>query len=117
MYSFRSVSAGLLPRVLSRDYTADINLNRAPIDDIEQRTMSTSANGTADTLNMGLFAEYTLNLLWTVCLLISMFVAIVASSLHVHVYAIKNLIRYFWIKSNMKIPKYITHMRVKLPVQ
>jgi hypothetical protein len=100
----------------SRDYTADIDLNRAPIDNIELRTMSTSANGTTDTLNMSPFAEYTLNLLWIVCLLISMFVVTVASSLHVHVYAIKNLTRYFLIKFNMKIPKYITHVRVKLPV-
>jgi hypothetical protein len=35
----------------------------------------------------------------------------------VPVYAIKNLTRYFWIKYNMEIPKYITHMRVKLPIQ
>lgn len=95
MSSSWNVVAGILPRGRLKDYIANINSHRAtPTDDAGQCTMPTSVNGATSPLSMGPSARYTLNLIWVVYLLISMFV-VLASSIHMHVYIITNLTSYF----------------------
>jgi len=78
--------------------------------------MSTSANGASDALGMGPSAGYSLISLITVfCIstvsicMSSLHVVAFVRDIHVHIYAITNLLMlFFWIKLIMKMPKFQT---------
>ena len=84
--------------------------------DFEQRTMSTSAHGASDALDMEPSAGYSLMFLITV--ICAFTVSICISSLHavafirdihMHIYVFTNLLMlYFWIKLTMKMPINLT---------
>ena len=86
------------------------------VHNFEQRTMSTSANGASDALDMGPSAVY--NLISVITVLCAFTVFICMSSLqavafirdiHMHIYAVTNLLMlYFWIKLTIKMPNYLT---------
>jgi hypothetical protein len=67
----------------------NVDLHRAVIDDIEQRTMSTSVNGAIGALSISPFTRYALNLLWVVYLLMSMFVVTITYT-HACIYHLKS---------------------------
>ena len=77
--------------------------------------MATNVNGATDALSMGPSAGYILATLAiyfiksiALCLMMSMFLAAVSSSLHVHIYVVIIISCYLWIKFNMKMPKFLT---------
>ena len=72
------------------------------VSDIEQRTMSTSARGATSALSMGPSAGYTSNLtvsmfskVFMLLNVISIFIILVTSSSHVHIFVVTNLLLFF----------------------
>jgi hypothetical protein len=87
----------------------------------EQHTMSTHVNGATGALSMGPFAGYTSNLtvsifskVFVLLNMISMFIIVVTSSSHVHIFVVTNLLLFIWIKLNMKMPNFLTIQKLDI---
>ena len=86
------------------------------VHDIEQRTMSTSANGASDALGMAPSVGYSLISVITVFCILTVSICMsylhavaFVRNMHMHIYAVTNLLMlYFWIKLMMKMPKFLT---------
>ena len=83
----------------------------------EQRTMSTSANGAAGAFGTGPSSGYSLirlffvfSMFLVVAVVFAMFISNLSSDkiTHVHIYATTLLLVIFWIKSNIKMSKFLT---------
>ena len=86
------------------------------VHDFEQRTMSTSANGASDALDMGPSTGYSLISVISVLCVFTVFTSmsslhavVFIKNIHMHIYIVTNLLMlFFWIKLIMKLPKFLT---------
>jgi hypothetical protein len=63
-------------------------------------------NGALGTLSIGRCVGYSLLLIFVHVILL--FTATVSSYAHIHIYVITFIALFFWIKLNMKMPKFLT---------
>ena len=105
MYAFFLVVIALETRLLPGDSFVGLHCEHRPaptvVRDFKQRAMSTSANGASDALGMGPSAGYTLNSVITVLAAIvfiymsSLHTVMFIKEIHMHIYAITNLLMLF----------------------
>ena len=95
------------------------------VHDFDQHTMTTRVNGATSALSMGPSAGYNpflgfvkFNIFSVMVYMLFMFIsATIASSniTHMHIHVVTNLLWFFWIKFNMKMPQYLTPGTVLWP--